>query len=98
NNMANSWLEACSVLGFRLRLACPEGYDPDPALLARAGSKGRVRRSPHEAACGAHVVNTDVWASMGQESEAAERQRRFAGFIVDRELMAAADAKAMVMH
>jgi ornithine carbamoyltransferase len=98
NNMANSWLEACSVLGFRLRLACPEGYDPDPALLARVGSRARLVRSPGEAARGAHVVNTDVWASMGQEAEAAERQRRFAGFIVDRALMATADPKAMVMH
>jgi ornithine carbamoyltransferase len=98
NNMANSWLEACSALGFRLRLACPPGYDPDPALLARAGAKARVVRTPLEAAQGAHVVNTDVWASMGQEAEAAERQRRFAGFIVDRALMAVADPQAIVMH
>ena len=98
NNMANSWLEACCVLGFRLRLACPEGYDPDPALLARAGAKARVFRSPRDAVQGAHVVNTDVWASMGQEKEAIERQRRFAGFIVDRALMSVADPKAMVMH
>ncbi len=98
NNMANSWLEACCVLGFPLRLACPEGYDPDPALLARAGAKARVVRTPREAAKGAHVVNTDVWASMGQEAEAAERQRRFAGFIVDRELMAVADPKAIALH
>jgi len=98
NNMANSWLEACCVLGFPLRLACPEGYDPDPALLARAGAKARVVRTPREAAKGAHVVNTDVWASMGQEAEAAERQRRFAGFIVDRELMALADPKAIALH
>ena len=98
NNMANSWLEACCVLGFRLRLACPAGYDPDPGLLAKAGSRARLVRTPREAAQGAHVVNTDVWASMGQEAEAAERQRCFAGFIVDRALMAAADPKAMVMH
>ncbi|HEX9291993.1 MAG TPA: ornithine carbamoyltransferase [Anaeromyxobacteraceae bacterium] len=98
NNMANSWLEACCVLGFPLRLACPEGYDPDPALLARAGAKARVVRTPREAAKGAHVVNTDVWASMGQEAEAAERQRRFAGFIVDREVMAVADPKAIALH
>jgi ornithine carbamoyltransferase len=98
NNMANSWLEACCVLGFRLRLACPAGYDPDAALLVKAGAKARVVRNPRDAAQGAHVVNTDVWASMGQEAEAAERQRRFAGFIVDRGLMAAADPKAIVMH
>jgi ornithine carbamoyltransferase len=98
NNMANSWLEACVLLGFDLRLACPEGYDPDPALLARAGGHARVVRSPEEAARGAHVVNTDVWASMGQEAEAEERKRRFAGYIVDERLLAAARPNAIVLH
>jgi ornithine carbamoyltransferase len=98
NNMANSWLEACALLGFRLRLACPEGYDPDPQLVARAGAKAKVVRTPREAAQGAHVVNTDVWASMGQEAEAAQRKNRFAGFCVDRALMQVADAKAIVLH
>ncbi|HEX8908921.1 MAG TPA: ornithine carbamoyltransferase [Anaeromyxobacteraceae bacterium] len=98
NNMANAWLEACAVLGFTLRLACPEGYDPDPALVARCGPRAKVVRTPREAARGAQVVNTDVWASMGQEAEAAERQRHFAGFIVDRALMALADRKAIVLH
>jgi len=98
HNMANTWLEACCVLGFSLRLACPEGYDPDKALLARAGSRARLVRSPREAVQGAHVLNTDVWASMGQEAEVAERKRKFAGYILDRELVAAADPKAMVMH
>jgi ornithine carbamoyltransferase len=98
HNMANSWLEACCVLGFRLRLACPAGYDPDAALLARAGAKAKVVRSPREAVQGAHVVNTDVWASMGQEAEAVDRRRAFAGYIVDRDLMGYADPGAMVMH
>jgi ornithine carbamoyltransferase len=98
NNMANSWLEACAVLGFDLRLACPAGYDPDPALVARAGGRARVVRSPREAVEGAHVVNTDVWASMGQEEEAAERQRHFAGFIVDDALVHAARPDAIVLH
>jgi ornithine carbamoyltransferase len=98
NNMANSWLEACCVLGFPLRLACPPGYDPDPALLARAGARARLVRTPAEAARGAHVVNTDVWASMGQEAEAAERRKHFAGFIVDRELVALADPSVVVLH
>jgi ornithine carbamoyltransferase len=98
NNMANSWLEACVLLGFELRLACPAGYDPDPALLARAGAKARVVRSPAEAAQGAHVVNTDVWASMGQEAEAEERRRRFEGYIVDEALMAKARSNAIVLH
>jgi ornithine carbamoyltransferase len=98
NNMANSWIEAAIVLGFRLRIACPEGYDPDPALVARAKGRVRVVRSPREAVEGATVVNTDVWASMGQEQEAAERQRRFQGFLVDRALVAAARPDAIVLH
>jgi ornithine carbamoyltransferase len=98
NNMANSWIEAAIVLGFRLRVACPEGYEPDAALVARARGKVRVVRAPREAAEGAVVVNTDVWASMGQEEEAAERQRRFQGYIVDRELLAVADPRAIVLH
>ncbi len=98
NNMANSWLEACALLGFELRIACPAGYDPDPELLARAGARARIVRTPAEAVEGAHVVNTDVWASMGQEAEAEERRRRFAGFIVDEALMARADPNAIVLH
>jgi len=98
NNMANSWLEASIVLGLSVRLACPAGYDPDPGLLARAGARARVVRDPASAARGAHVVNTDVWASMGQEAEAAERAQRFTGFIVDQALMSVADPKAVVLH
>jgi ornithine carbamoyltransferase len=98
NNMANSWLEACALLGFELRLACPPGYDPDAALLARAAARAKVVRSPGEAAQGAHVVNTDVWASMGQEGEAEERRQRFAGFIVDGALMKRARPNAIVLH
>jgi ornithine carbamoyltransferase len=98
NNMANSWLEACALLGFELRLACPAGYDPDPALLARVGPRAKVVRSPAEAAQGAHVVNTDVWASMGQEAEAEERRKRFDGFIVDAALMRRARPNAIVLH
>jgi ornithine carbamoyltransferase len=97
NNMANSWLEACALLGFELRLACPPGYDPDPQLLARA-PRAKVLRAPAEAAEGAHVVNTDVWASMGQEAEAERRRRDFAGFIVDEALMKRARPNAIVLH
>jgi ornithine carbamoyltransferase len=98
NNMANSWIEAALVLGFKLRVACPAGYDPDPALVARAGNRVRVVRSPLEAARGALVVNTDVWASMGQEGEQAVRVEKFRGYIVDQSLVAAADPKAIVLH
>ncbi|MFO0584479.1 MAG: ornithine carbamoyltransferase [Anaeromyxobacter sp.] len=98
NNMANSWLEACALLGFELRLACPEGYDPDPALVARCGGHAKVVRTPEEAADGAHVVNTDVWASMGQEEEAEQRKKVFKHFIVDAALMARARKNAIVLH
>jgi ornithine carbamoyltransferase len=98
NNMANSWLEACALLGFELRLACPQGYDPDPALLDRCASRARLVRAPADAIEGAHVVNTDVWASMGQEGEAEERRQRFAGFLVDEALLARARAEAIVLH
>lgn len=98
NNMANSWLEACALLGFELRLACPAGYDPDPALVARAGAHARVFRDPREAVEGAHAVNTDVWASMGQEEEAEVRRKAFAGYLVDDALLAAARPDAVVLH
>ena len=100
NNMANSWINAAYRLGFDLRLACPEGYDPDPALLARARERGRVElvRDPREAVRGATVVTTDVWASMGQEEEQAARERAFAGFTVDGALMAAAEPNAIFLH
>ena len=100
NNMANSWINAAYRLGFQLRLACPEGYDPDPAILARARTTADVElvRDPREAADGAHVVNTDVWASMGQEEEQAERERAFAGFAVDAALMGRAAPDAIFLH
>jgi len=98
NNMANSWIEAAGVLGFELVLACPAGYDPDPGILAAAGEHARVVRDPAEAARGAHVVNTDVWASMGQEEEQALREKAFAGYQVDSALMKNADKKAIFLH
>src|SRR5688572_11346806 len=89
NNMANSWIDAAYRLGLELRLACPEGYDPDPTILARAQGAADVRlvRDPLEAAEGAHVVTTDVWASMGDEGEADVRARAFRSFVVDGKLM-----------
>ena len=100
NNMANSWCDAAMQLGFELRLACPEGYDPDPAILARAQATGRVTllRDAREAAEGAHVVTTDVWASMGQEEEQATRARAFARFQVDGALMKRANRDAIFLH
>jgi ornithine carbamoyltransferase len=100
NNMANSWINAAYRLGFELRLACPEGYDPDAATLARAQQAASVRvfRDPREAAEGVHVVNTDVWASMGQEEEQAARVKAFAGYTVDAALMKRAAPDAIFLH
>jgi ornithine carbamoyltransferase len=106
NNMANSWIEAAGMFGLDLRLACPDGYQPDPRILqaARAGQDKLGRGSialttqPREAAAGAHVVSTDVWASMGQEAEAARRRAAFAGYCVDAELLAVAAPDAIVLH
>lgn len=98
NNMANSWLNAAALLGLELRLACPEGYEPDPEILARAGAGVTLMRDPAEAATGAHVVTTDVWASMGQEDEATDRERAFKGFQVDQEVMDRADSNAIFLH
>ena len=100
NNMANSWINAAHRLGFSLSLACPEGYEPDGAILARAQDGGRVEvvRDPGRAAAGAHVVTTDVWASMGQEDEQAAREAAFAGYCVDRPLMDSADPDGIFLH
>ncbi|MGD8287268.1 MAG: ornithine carbamoyltransferase [Gemmatimonadota bacterium] len=98
NNMANSWINAAWRLGFELRLACPEGYDPDPTILDRAGDRVTLVRDPAEAADGADVVTTDVWASMGQEEEQEEREKAFEGFVVDEALMERADRSAIFLH
>lgn len=106
NNMANSWIEAAGLFGLQLTLACPPGYDPDPTVLAQARARqaasGRgqvmVVRDPQQAARGAHVVSTDVWASMGQEAETAARAAAFAGFCVDEHLLSNADPAAITLH
>src|SRR6266511_3993027 len=100
NNMANAWLEAASVLGFELRLACPEGFEPNHAKFEAAKKSGcvMVTEVPEEAVEGAHVVNTDVWASMGQEAEAEARRNAFKGYTVDAELMKLADPTAIFLH
>ena len=102
NNMANSWLNAARQLGFTLRLACPQGYEPDRSILtsaseARPGSIELVR-DPRAVVEGANVVSTDVWASMGQEEEAEERERSFAGYSVDADLMRLAAGDAIFLH
>jgi ornithine carbamoyltransferase len=101
NNMAHSWIEAAGLLGLRLRLACPEGYDPEPSWQEKATAAGadvKVVRSPEEAMEGAHVISTDVFASMGQEAESKKRLAAFANFGVTEARMKQADPKAVVLH
>ncbi len=104
NNMANSWINAALRFGLDLRIACPPGYEPDTTLLERVnqqadnGGQVAVVRDPLEAAKGAAVLNTDVWASMGQEDEAVERRRVFAGYQINEELLQIAGQKPLVLH
>jgi ornithine carbamoyltransferase len=100
NNMANSWIEASERFGFTLAIASPQGYDPDRRLVSRARKVTNVEltRDPKEAIAGAHVVNTDVWASMGQENEHAARARAFASYRVDATMMKRAAKDAIFLH
>jgi ornithine carbamoyltransferase len=102
NNMANSWINAAYRFGFELRIACPEGYEPADHLLDRARKEGKanvvVTRDPAAAAKGADVINTDVWASMGQEDEQKQRERAFRGFTVSSALMKQANKGAIFLH
>jgi ornithine carbamoyltransferase len=104
NNMANSWINAALQFGFDLRIAAPAGYEPDAILLERvrqqaaSGGKVTVVDDPFAAAQGAQVLNTDVWASMGQEEEAEVRRQIFAGFQINEELLQIAAPGALVLH
>jgi ornithine carbamoyltransferase len=105
NNVCASWIEAAGLLGLDLAIACPEGHMPDAQVVAAArarqaktGGALRIGHDVREAAAGAHVISTDVWASMGQEDEAAARRRAFAGYTVDAALLARGATDAIVLH
>ncbi len=101
NNMANSWINAAMVFPFALTLATPEDYKPDADVLEQArqaGANVTVTTDPEEAVSGAHYINTDVWASMGQEEEQESRCRVFAPYQVNDALLELAAADAKVMH
>ncbi len=106
NNMAQSWIEAAGMFGLDLVLACPEGYAPDPLLVAAARTaqkqlgRGKIELTTDVAAAarGAHVLSTDVWASMGQEAEAARRRSAFANFQINSALLRDADPAGIVLH
>ena len=101
NNVAHSLAIACALTGAELAIAHPEGHGPDPEVVETAGRLGAtplLTQDPGEAASGARVVYTDVWASMGQEAEAAERREKFAAFQVNEGLMDQAAEDAIFLH
>ncbi len=105
NNVAQSFLYGGALLGMSVTVACPQGYEPDAGLVADAAAMGKatgaaieVSNDARAAARGADVLYTDVWASMGQESEAAQRKAAFHGFAIDAGLVAAAKPDATILH
>ena len=101
NNMANSWINAASVFGFELRVATPAGYEPDAMVKERAAEAGAniiYTNDPVQAARGADVLNTDVWASMGQEAEQQEREKAFVGYQINMDMVTLANPDCVVMH
>jgi ornithine carbamoyltransferase len=99
NNMANTWLQAAEILGFKVHVSTPRGYGIDAAVAGiKDASCWRVFKDPLEACRGAHLVTTDVWTSMGFEAENAERLKAFASWCVDERLMAVARPDALFMH
>jgi len=102
NNIANSWINAAARLPFHLALSCPEGYDPDPAILDRGKKEAAegisLFRDPAEAVRNADVVYTDVWASMGQEAEQETRAKVFQPYQVNKTLLSLAREEVIVMH
>lgn len=96
NNVCNSLMIAGSMAGMEVRVASPEGFEPDAALVARTGAK--VTNDPGEAVNGVDAIYTDVWASMGQEEEADKRRTKFEGFTVDEPLFAKAAPDALFLH
>lgn len=98
NNMCHSYINAAQQFDFQLTVACPPGYEPDPTLVAAQGNRVRVVNDPVEAARGANLIATDVWASMGQEDEQRARRNAFSSFQVNPTLMQVADRDALFMH
>ena len=98
NNMCHSYINAAKILGFNLRIACPEGYEPSPSVVAAAGDAVTIEPDPKIAASGAHLLVTDVWASMGQEAEANERNSALQAYQLNRQLLDLADAEAIYLH
>jgi len=101
NNVAHSLINGCAKLGITFRIACPRGCEPDEGIVAAARKIGgaiEIYHNPRQAAADADILYTDVWASMGEEAQAAEKQVAFAGFTIDDDLVALAKTNALIMH
>lgn len=98
NNMCQSWMNAARQFDFKLNIACPEGYEPDAALLDELGAHAEIIRNVQDAATGSDLISTDVWASMGQEEEQALRMAAFKDYQVNEAVMACANEEAIFMH
>jgi ornithine carbamoyltransferase len=101
NNVAHSLMLGCAKVGMVFRIACPKGYEPNEKIAdtaRRYGGEITILHRPEEAARGADVLYTDVWASMGQEAQAEEKKRAFEGFCIDEQLLSAANEEAIVLH
>lgn len=102
NNIVHSWLNLAAVIPFKFTCVCPEGFEPDSGTVSQTNKAGlseiEITKDPHTGIRGADVVYTDVWASMGQKEEAEEREKLFAGFQVNSDLMNTTGKDSLFMH
>lgn len=102
NNVANSLIEASSMMGINLKIACPKGFEPDTEVLkeqkASAKSEIRIVRNPKDAAMGADVLYTDAWVSMGQEKEEKQKKKKFKAYQLNSKILSYAKKDAIVLH
>ena len=104
NNVANSLILLGALLNVEVRIACPKGYEPNQLILEKARKLYKekhllkITNNPNEAVCGANVLYTDVWSSMGQENKKEEKDKEFIGFTIDSNLLNKANKDAIVLH
>ena len=98
NNMCQSYINAAKILGFHLKIACPEGFEPSAELMDEAQGYATIEHDPRRASEDAHLLVTDVWASMGQEDEARMREQALSNYQLNQELLDLADTEALYFH
>ncbi|UZP73345.1 ornithine carbamoyltransferase [Candidatus Paraluminiphilus aquimaris] len=98
NNMCQSYINAAKILGFHLKIACPEGFEPSAKLMDKAQGYATIEHDPRRASEGAHLLVTDVWASMGQEDEARMREQALSNYQLNQDLLDLADTEALYFH